>query len=78
MSSMEMSGAAGRLDFTVIGPAVNLAFRIETLTKLLGRPLLLSGQVAASTVPAPVSLGLHSVHGLDEPIEVFAPADRAL
>ncbi len=68
-------GAAGRLDFTVIGRAVNLAFRIEALTKALGRPLLLSKEVAAHAVPTPVSLGRHLVHGLDEPIEVFAPAD---
>ncbi len=59
----------------MIGPAVNLAFRIEALTKALGRPLLLSKEVAAHADPPPVSLGRHLVHGLDEPIEVFAPAD---
>jgi len=35
-------GFADRLDFTVIGPAVNLAFRLEALTKDLGFPVLVS------------------------------------
>ena len=42
-------GTADRLDFTAIGPAVNLVSRLEGLCRPLDRPVLLSGAFAAET-----------------------------
>jgi len=67
-------GSRDRLDFTLIGPAVNEAFRIEALTKTLGRPILLSAAFAQLLGGGCVSLGRHLLKGVGEPAEIFALA----
>ena len=65
-------GAPDRLDFTVIGPAVNRAARLESLTKELGVPLLMTAAFAGSLERPVRSLGAHRLRGLAEPVEVFS------
>ncbi len=66
-------GVADRLDFTVIGPAVNLAARIQGLTAGLGEPILLSGEIC-ERLPQPTrSCGQHALKGVSGLTEVFAP-----
>jgi adenylate cyclase len=66
-------GAAERLDFTVIGPAVNEACRVEALTKPLGRPILMTAAVADLLGEAAEPLGAHALKGVAESVIVFAP-----
>lgn len=64
-------GAADRLDFTAIGPAVNLVSRLEGLCKPLGKTILVSGALAAATKTPLVSLGTHELRGIASSCAVF-------
>ncbi len=66
-------GGRARLDFTVLGPAVNLAARIETVAKASGEPVLMDGAVAEHLPPAWVRpAGLHTLPGFSAPRPLFA------
>jgi class 3 adenylate cyclase/uncharacterized protein (DUF427 family) len=64
-------GSADRLDFTIVGAAVNHAARIESLTKVLRRPVLISSAFAASFGGPLTSLGRHRLRGVALPQEIF-------
>ena len=66
-------GSAGRLDFTAIGPAVNLTARLEALARDLRRDLVVSAQFARRSRAALHPLGTFRLRGFRGPQQVFAP-----
>jgi class 3 adenylate cyclase len=68
-------GAADRLDFTAIGPAVNLVSRLEGLCRPLGRWVLISSTVATEVATPLVPLGEHVLRGIAAPCAVFTLPD---
>ena len=67
-------GSGARLDFTVIGPDVNLASRIAQLNKVLGEPLLMS-QAFVDVLPGRSErLGAHAVDGFEEAVAIYRPS----
>ncbi len=65
-------GTPARIEYSVVGRAVNEVARLDSLTKVLRRPILASGDFACRLPGSWESLGNHRLPGVGEPIEVFA------
>ncbi|MBN9670891.1 adenylate/guanylate cyclase domain-containing protein [Roseibium aggregatum] len=66
-------GSETRLDFTVVGPVVNLAARIAELAKDMERPILVSDAVADIMGCRSGLFGSYRVKGFEDPVSVYSP-----
>jgi adenylate cyclase len=71
-------GAPTRLDFTVIGPAVNMVSRLEGLAGRLGLRLMASAPFAAPCKVELTSIGYHPLRGIALQQELFTLPEDAL
>lgn len=67
-------GSRDRLDFTVIGPAVNLCARLESLAGRLGQKIICSAEFARHAEAEMNSVGTHALKNVEDPVEAFVPA----
>jgi adenylate cyclase len=67
-------GVPERLQFTLVGSAVNEVVRVQDLTKTLGHPVLATGPFADAVACPWQPLGEHSLRGLDKPMPILTPA----
>ena len=68
-------GGAGKLEFTLIGDTVNVAARIEQLTKTTGDTILLTQHTLDALAQPPdglVDRGAHDVKGKSATVHVYA------
>jgi adenylate cyclase len=66
-------GSQARLDFTVVGPAVNEVSRIAAMCRSVEQPVLISAAFATALGPAGglVSVGRYALRGVGHPQELF-------
>ena len=68
-------GGGGKLEFTLIGDAVNVAARVEQLTKETADRILLTDQTRQALEQVPAGLverGAHELKGKTEPVTIHA------
>lgn len=67
-------GTLGRPDFTTMGDSVNIAFRLESMTKEVGKTILVGPEIAevGATAFQFEDLGPMSLKGKNEKIQVFS------
>lgn len=74
-------GGAGRLEFSVIGDAVNVAARVESATRETGDPILVAGRtkelLSASSIEFVERSGI-SLRGKSDPVRIYAPRSEAV
>jgi adenylate cyclase len=70
-------GGMSRLDFTCIGPAVNLAARLEKIASRLNRTVIASAAFAGVSAGSWTDLGEFPIAGLSKPQRVFGLSDEA-
>ena len=66
-------GGRERLDFTVIGEAVNVGSRINGLTRDLGHPILASEDFVEYVDSPFTEVGVHTLKGVRQPQRVYHP-----
>jgi len=64
-------GIAERLQFTVVGAAVNEVVRVQDLTKQLGYPLLATSSFAEAVAGPWHPCGEHILRGMDTPVPIL-------
>ena len=68
-------GGGGKLEFTLIGDTVNVAARVEQLTKTTGDTILLTQQcldALASRPPGLLDRGAHALKGKSAPVRTYS------
>lgn len=65
-------GSVNRMDFTVVGPTVNLTARLLEIGASLGKHIVCSEEVTRLVDGVPEDLGEHTFKGFERPVRVFS------